>query len=107
MTKVKICAGICGMVTNVTAEADDGYDLKLHIDSTCPSVQKMFEELGDEFSAFEEVMIKPGCGSFYKYASEHFPAHGGCPTISGIIKCMEAECGLALKAPVSIEFIED
>ena len=51
-------------------------------------------------------MTKPGKGPFYEYAKNGSPLHAACPTISGIIKCVEAECGLALKKNASIEFID-
>lgn len=107
MTKVTINPGICGLITKVSAEADEDYGVKLHITSACKSVQEMYEALGEDYDAMEEVLVKPGEGSFYGYASQHFPAHAACPVISGIIKCMEAECKLGLKAPVSIEFVEE
>lgn len=106
MTKVKINPGVCGLVTTVTASAKK-YKVDLKVASGCESVRKMMEELGTTFDAFSEVLVKPGQGSFYKYASENFPAHAACPVIAGIIKCMEAECKLGLKAPASIDFVEE
>jgi len=106
MTKVKINPGVCGLVTTVTATAKK-YKVELKVASGCESVRKMMEALGTQFDAFTEVLVKPGEGSFYKYASENFPAHAACPVISGIIKCMEAECRLGLKAGASIEFIDE
>ena len=106
MTKVKINPGVCGFVTTVTATAKK-YKVDLNVVTGCESVRKMMDELGTTFDAFSEVLVKPGQSSFYKYASENFPAHSACPVISGIIKCMEAECKLGLKRNASIEFIED
>ena len=43
---------------------------------------------------------------FEEYAQEHFPVHVACPIFAGIIKCMEAECHLALKKNSTIEFVD-
>ena len=51
-----------------------------------------------------KVKIEPGENVFYQYASEHFPGHASCPTIAGIVKCIEAECKPALPRPVKITF---
>lgn len=104
MTKVKINPGICGLITTVTAESEDQQDVTVHVKSGCESIRKMFEELGEEFDAFEVCLTKPGTGQMYEYAAEHFPVHAACPAIAGIIKCVEVECKLALPATASIEF---
>ncbi|MBQ9031439.1 MAG: hypothetical protein IJ106_08315, partial [Parasporobacterium sp.] len=50
------------------------------------------------------VVEKPGTGLLFGYASEQFPVHAGCPVLSGITKCIEAEAGLALQHNVTITF---
>lgn len=72
--------------------------------SDCESVRKMMEALGSSFDAYEVCLARPGANVFYQYAEEHFPVHAGCPVIAGIVKCMEAECRLALPRDVSIVF---
>ena len=104
MTKVTIHPGVCGLITSVTAESEDKMEVQISVKSGCPSVQKMLEELGGTFDAFELCLTKPGENSLYQYASEHFPGHAACPVISGILKCVEVECALALPKPVKIEF---
>ncbi|MBQ7737227.1 MAG: hypothetical protein IJT62_05265 [Oscillospiraceae bacterium] len=106
MTKVKITPGACGLVTRVEATAGKRRMVTVKIDSACPNVSGMAKALGEEFNGYEICMQQPGAGPFYEYAREHFPAHGSCPSISGILKCIEAECRLALKRPASIEFEE-
>lgn len=107
MTRVKIEAGICGLNTKVEAEADDDGGVTVKIYSACKSIQAMAGELGEEFDPYEICFQKPGLGPFYEYAREKTPPlHAACPVISGIIKCVEAECGLALKKNASIEFID-
>ena len=104
MTKVMINPGICGFVTSVTAESEDQMKVQVQVKSGCKSIRQMFTDLGNTFDAYEVCLRKPGEGPFYEYAQEHFPVHASCPVFSGIIKCMEVECRLALKKDVTIEF---
>lgn len=104
MTTVEINPGVCGFVTTVTAESDDEQEVKVSVQSGCASIQKMMEALGSEFDAFEVCLVRPGEGVLFEYASKHFPVHAACPILSGMIKCMEVECRLALPAPASITF---
>ena len=107
MTKVRIDPGICGLKTLVTAEADEDNEVVLKISSACKAIKGMAADLGEEFDGFEICMQKPGCGPFYEYArSGRQPIHAACPVISGITKCVEAECRLALKKNATIEFID-
>ncbi|HIV24761.1 MAG TPA: hypothetical protein IAB71_03085 [Candidatus Scatomonas pullistercoris] len=106
MTKVLIKPGICKLNTTVTAESEDQMEVTVKVSSGCESIRKMMEELGDTFDAYEVCLVKPGQGPFYEYAGEHFPVHVACPAINGIIKCIEAECRLALPEDASITFLE-
>lgn len=104
MTTVEINPGVCGFVTTVTAQSDDEQDVKVSVQSGCASIRKMMEDLGSEFDAFEVCLVRPGEGALFEYAAKHFPVHAACPVLSGIIKCMEVECRLALPATASITF---
>jgi len=104
MTKVKINPGVCGFITTVEADSEDGMEVKVAVRSGCESVRDMFKELGDTFDSYEMCLVKPGKGPLFAYASEKFPVHCGCPIISGIIKAVEVECKLALPRNASIEF---
>ena len=107
MKKVIIDPGVCGFVTSVVAQNDeDEGTVKLQVASGCEAVRKMMAEVGDTFGAYELCLTKPGAGPLYEYASENFPVHAGCPVLSGILKCAEAEAGLALVKDVSIRFEE-
>ena len=106
MKKVKIDPGVCGLPTTVEATSEDGIEVRIHVKSACESIRKMAEELGDTFDAYEVCLVKPGDGPFYEYACAHFPGHAACPAIAGIIKCMEAECRLALPKDSTIIFEE-
>ena len=104
MTKVTIDPGVCGLITSVEASSEDKMDVTVKVKSACTAVQKMFEELGDKFDAYEVCLSKPGENVFYQYAAEHFPGHASCPAIAGIVKCIEVECNLALPKTATIIF---
>ena len=104
MTKVTINPGVCNLITSVEAVSEVQMEVKVKVKSACESINQMFKELGDTFDAYEICLTKPGANAFYEYAAEHLPVHAGCPAIAGIIKCMEAECRLALPKDVSITF---
>lgn len=107
MTKVKIDPGVCNLLTTVEAKSEDGMTVTLDVKSACPSVQAMIKELGNTFDAYEVCLTKPGGNVFYEYALEHFPGHAACPAISGIVKCIEAECKLALPKNAMITFLNE
>lgn len=105
MTKVTVEPGICGLTTFVEAVADDDKtNVTLKVRSKCQAVAKMMAELGNSFDAYEICLTRPGEGPFFAYASKNFPVHVSCPSIAGIIKCAEVECGLALAKDASIRF---
>ena len=106
MTKVKIEAGVCGHVTEVTAASEDGMDVTLTVETDCPAIRKMFDGLEDTFDAYELCLTKPGTGPLYEYASENLIPHAACPVIAGATKAAEAECHLALPRDASIRFVE-
>lgn len=106
MTKVRVEPGICGFTTTVTADTNEDEEVVLKVSTGCESVKNMMKDLGDVYDGIELCLAKPGTGVFYEYAQEHFPVHAACPVINGILKCVEAECQLALKKDASITFIE-
>ena len=106
MTKVIIDPGICGMIATVTAHSEDGDEVTITIDSPCKGVSGIIDAVGDTFDPYEVCFAKPGTGPLYDFACDNFPAHGGCPVIAGIVKCVEAECGLALKKNAAITFAD-
>lgn len=105
MKKVKINPGVCGFVTAVQAVSDpDEGTVTLKVASGCPSIQQLMERAGDTFDAYELCLTRPGAGALYELAAQDFPVHASCPVIAGILKCAEAEAGLALPRDVSITF---
>lgn len=107
MKKLTIHPGVCGMQTAVQAVYDEDEELvTLTVTSACPHVTAMMDALGGVFDPIELCMARPGASPLYEYAAAHFPPHGACPAIAGILKCAEAESGLALPRPVTFTFEE-
>ncbi|MCL2632319.1 MAG: hypothetical protein FWD45_04465 [Coriobacteriia bacterium] len=106
MTKVVINPGVCGFTATVEALTEDGMEVVLTVESGCPAISGMFDDLGNTFDAFELVFATPGTNAFYKYAADTFPQHGGCVTLAGITKAVEAACSLALPTNAAIEFVD-
>ena len=101
MAKAEIAAGICGFRTTVITTADGSGKLNVAIESDCPAVRKLGEQIAtvDPYREFswrrggpETLSQAPSCLS-----------HPACPVPSGIIKAVEIEAGLALPADVSIK----
>ena len=107
MTKVEVYPGPCRFLAKIEAEGSGKKSCSVRVESQCPNITKMMEDLGPEFAPFKLVFNKPGQGPLYDYAAEHFPPHAGCPVINGIIKCVEAESGLALKSEAYIRFVDE
>lgn len=106
MTKVEIMPGVCGLKAIVTAESEDGMEVKVKVDSPCGGIRKMMEAVGEDLDAYGLLFQKPGAGELYEAASRNCP-HGTCVVPSGILKCIEAECKMALPRDASIHFIQD
>jgi hypothetical protein len=105
MAKVRIDAGVCGFITEVTAESDDGQNVRLAFSSTCPHVMKAAEQL-ESVDAYVEIFTKPAQTQTYAALSEHLP-HAACPVYAGVLKAIEAAAGLALPRPASITFVDE
>jgi len=107
MVKAVIDPGVCGFITKVEAVSEDGMEVKVKVRSGCKSVMGMIEAYDGTFNSFEVCLVRPGKGPLYEYASENFPYHCACSTISGITKAIEVECKLALPRDASFKFVED
>jgi hypothetical protein len=104
MTKVEVNPGICGLNAIITADSEDGVEAKVTCETKCAAVTKMFEALGEEVDAYKAVFCKVGEGPVYEAAK--FCAHAACPVPAGLLKCIEAECELALPKDSTISFIK-
>ncbi|MFA0816167.1 MAG: hypothetical protein ACC608_10320 [Anaerofustis sp.] len=102
MTKVTIQPGPCKMTTVVEAEKIDQSTAKVKITTDCKFYQPLQEEL-TEVDAYQEIFGKFGEGEVYTVCAKYCK-HPTCPVPSGILKAVEAECGLALPTDVTMTF---
>ena len=102
MTKATIVPGPCNHTTTVYADSDDGMTAEIKVETDCKMVQKLMQEIGPELNAYEVCMNRSHKNPLYELSAEKAPLHAACPVITGITKCIEAECGLALPRNVSI-----
>ena len=101
MAKATVHAGVCGFTTVIDAESDDGQDVTLQIHTDCPNY-KPLEGKTCEADAFEACFAKVGEGFAYELCRPYCK-HAACPVPAGIIKAIEAACGLALPREARIE----
>jgi len=104
MTKVIVNAGACGFTVTITAEKEAGKKIRISLDTECEMVKKMQEDISllDMRAVFTGHLNNP----VYRSAAKHLQ-HVACPVISGILKAVEVEAGLALPKDVSIVFSKD
>ena len=101
MNKVRVKPGICGLISEITVEADDMQVCKVSIVSDCEAIKAMEAELS-EVDGFTECFACYSDSEVYKAAAAHCK-HIACPVPSGILKAIEVACGLAL--PKNAEII--
>ena len=107
MTKLKVEPGICGMTAIITADSEDGMECEISVETKCKMIEKLFEGIGGTVNAYEICMPRGDEEKFAAGLIRQYPTHAACPMISALIKCVEAECGLALKKDVSFSFIRE
>jgi len=99
---VKVVAGICGMVTEIRATADEkSRTVKLDINSGCENIQHLAGEL-DVVNPFEEIAFRGEGPKTLRLAAKHCK-HAACPVSAGIIKAVEVASGLALPKDAVIQ----
>ncbi len=103
-TVCNVNAGVCGLKTKIIATAsDDMMTVNVRIESECPMVSKMDPLEG--INPYEAIATPFTESEIYKKAAGCLK-HTACPVPCGIVKAVEAESGMGLKRPVSIEFEE-
>ncbi|HEY3376874.1 MAG TPA: hypothetical protein VGL77_05205 [Armatimonadota bacterium] len=101
---VRIQAGVCGFVTEVTATADDEQAVKFSITSSCANIQALAAALPPQVDAYEEI----GTG----YEGELWTAMrgvlrgccSGCVVPPAIFKAMQVAGGVALPSDPTMHF---
>lgn len=101
MATANIRAGICGFTTKVVAVARPDGEVELHIDSDCPSVQRLAAHLS-RVDPLREISYRGEAPAVLEAAPTHLP-HPACVVPSGILKAVEVAAGLALASPACIE----
>jgi hypothetical protein len=101
MVKVIVNPGACGMIANLSVDAADIKRVNIEIESPCPQIMAMKEDL-QGLDGYKECFAKYGDSAVYQSAQKHC-RHLACPVPTAIIKGMEAACGLAAPKDVSIQ----
>jgi len=99
--EVKVDPGICGLTTDITVNSEDMMTASISIESQCPDIRKIGEELAS-VNGMEEVFKKYGDSVVYKLGNKYCK-HSTCPVPGAIMKGIEAACGLALPKEVHIQ----
>ena len=105
MKKLVVNPGVCGLECIICAEKKGRKDVTVTAETKCGAVKKMIEALEQPRDGYAVCFGKPGQGPVYE-AAENL-AHGACPVPSAVIKCLEAECGLALPRTTSFTVEEE
>jgi hypothetical protein len=105
MAVVDVVAGVCGMNTQIIAQADDAFGVTLEITSDCAHIRKLAELL-PEIAALEELRLPLNETSPYRLAAQ-CRVHNACPVPSAILKAVEVATEMALPADVHIHVRKD
>ncbi len=104
VVKVNVDPGICGLKSKITVEASDMMSAKVSIESDCPDIRKIGENI-KEIDPMKDVFAKLGDSTVYQLGKE-FCSHGTCSVPGAILKGVEVACGLALPKDVHVEIIK-
>ncbi len=101
--RATVQAGVCGLVTEITARSDDEQAVRFTIASDCANITELSAKLPAEVDAYAEL----GSG----YAGELWQAAqatlrgccSGCVVPAALFKAMQVAAGVALPADSHIE----
>ncbi len=103
MAKANIFAGNCNFNTTVETTMGDDMQVHLNIESECPHITKIAEEL-KTLDPFREMSFQSGEGpKVFEVMTRSCP-HPSCPVFSGILRATEVAAGLALPTDMTIIF---
>lgn len=109
MATAKVKPGSCKLdstiIVNKAGKRRRDYTVSIEIDSQCPSIKKLAEEL-KVVDGFEESFKKISTSEIYRL-SEGKIKHLSCPVPSAILKTIEVECGLNLPQEVEMVITKD
>lgn len=104
MSKVTVEAGICGFVTTIDAFLEDKHNVRLVIETDCPSLKPMTEEL-TTVDGMKECFSKIGESMVFQIIRKYCK-HAACPVPTAIIKGIEVACNFALPKDVKMNIIK-
>lgn len=103
MTKVTVFPGPCGFEAVIEARTNGNYEAKMSIQSKCPAVRRMAEQL--ETLTLTDIVGQGGFGGVRPFqVASNTLSHATCPVLTGFLKAAEAELGLAVPRTVTIDF---
>ena len=101
MIVVDVDPGVCGLPSNVKISSKDMQHATVEIESSCPDIQALAEELG-EVDGYGEAFNKVGSSPIYELARKHCK-HAACPVPMALVKGVEAAIGAALPKDVTVK----
>ena len=101
---IKVDAGICGFKTIIKATPKERQMLDIALQTECPSLKPMAEEL-KEVDAYKECFAKVGESPVFQLARKYCK-HAACPVPTAIIKEIEIAAKLALPKNVVFELVD-
>jgi hypothetical protein len=100
MVVVDVDPGVCGMPSKIKISSQNMQHATVEIESACPDIQALAEELGD-VDGYSEAFNKVGSSPVYELARKHCK-HATCPVPMAIVKGVEAAIGAALPKDVVV-----
>ncbi len=100
MSKVTVEPGICGFETTIEAVAEDKKNVRLSIETQCPNLKPLAEELTTA-DGYKECFAKVGESPVFVTVRKYC-RHAACPVPTAIIKGIEVACNLALPRDVKM-----
>ncbi len=95
----------CGLLTQVTATQADPQRITLHIESECPGIRRIADELS-AVDPYDEIAARGANSRLLALGLQHC-VHASCPVPVGILKAVEVTAGLDLPKPITIEITDD
>lgn len=101
MTQVRIEAGICGLVTIVSASKEGLDSVNINLESDCPKVIRFYQDITsiDMMGILSTGQDNPVLNTAVKYK-----LHPSCPVPVGVLKAAEVAIGIALPKDAVIKF---
>jgi hypothetical protein len=101
MVEVKVNAGVCGFITTIKADSEDMQNANIEIETDCPNLKPLEKEI-KEADSYAECFTKLGESKTFETCKKYCK-HPACPVPTGILKAVEAACGLALPRDAEIK----